>query len=153
MYSVGTSLSVFDTIHGKIGISICADNSMNSTVLAEAMARMGCDLIVSPCSWAVSEEFILNKNIYGESWIKAYEKIVHTYKLPMIGVSNVGKITCGAWEGYKCIGNSIVVSPDCDVIALPFGEAAECCTVVGIKQYDRKKLGTQLAEAVENYRV
>ena len=148
MYSVGTSISVFDTAHGRIGIPICADNLINSTVIAESMARMGCELILSPCAWAVNEEFIANKNVYGAEWIEPYTRIASRYKIPVIGVSNVGKVTCGEWKGYRCIGNSIVVTSDCEVIMLPFGETAECCRVVNVKLYDKAKLGTALSEAI-----
>jgi len=146
MYTVGASISVFDTIHGRIGIPICADNLMPSIIIAESMARMGCDLILSPCSWAVNKEFIDNKNIYGVEWVEPYTKIASRYKIPMVGVSNVGAVTCGLWEGYSCIGNSIAVTAECDVIAMPFGIDAECIKIVSLKLYDRPRLGTSLSE-------
>ncbi|MCL2284862.1 MAG: carbon-nitrogen hydrolase family protein [Firmicutes bacterium] len=142
VYSVGTTISVFDTKFGKIGIPICAD--FFPLVIADAMARMGCGLILSPCSWAVPQSFIQNKEIYGESWITVYKKIAAAYKIPVIGCSNVGAVTHGEWKGWSCIGNSIVVTADCDVTALPFGEDAECAKVVDVKLYDRPALGTAL---------
>ena len=142
VYSVGTSISVFDTIFGKIGIPICADNKALS--IPEAMARMGCDLILSPCSWAVSPSFIQDKKVYGGTWLTPYEKIASTYKIPIIGCSNVGKVTCGEWKGYSCIGNSIAVTADCDVITLPFGEDAQCVKVIEVMLYDRPAPGTAL---------
>ena len=148
IYSVGESISVFDTVFGKIGIPICADNLINSTVIAESMARMGCDFILSPCSWAVNEQFSLTKATYGAEWIEPYTKIASIYKIPVVGVSNVGKVTCGAWEGHRCIGNSIAVTADCDVITLPFGETAECSRVVNLKIYNRPALGTALSDLI-----
>jgi len=144
MYAVGTSVSVFDSKFGKIGIPICADNNTNPLAIPEAMARMGCALILSPCSWAVPPAFIENKEVYGESWIVPYKKIAARYKIPVLGCSNVGKVSCGEWEGYSCIGNSIVVTADCEVIALPFGEDAACTKVVELTLYDRPALGTAL---------
>ena len=144
VYTVGTSISVFDTKFGKIGIPICADNSLNPPVIADVIARMGCDLILSPCAWAVTQLFIQNKEVYGDGWIVPYKKIATKYKIPVVGCSNVGKVTCGEWEGYSCIGNSIVVAAECDVITLPFGEDAECAQVVEVMLYDRPALGTAL---------
>jgi len=144
MYSVGTSLAVFDTKFGKIGIPICADNSMPSIALAESLARMGCDLILSPSSWAVPQSFIENNEVYGATWTVPYKKIASTYKIPVVGCSNVGKVTCGVWKGWSCIGNSIVVTADSEVIVLPFGEDAELCQVVSVKLYNRPALGTSL---------
>ena len=144
IYSVGTSISVFDTKFGKIGIPICADCSTNPPVIPDVMARMGCDLILSPCAWAVPQSFIQNKEVYGETWTVPYKKIASAYKVPVVGCSYVGEITCGEWEGFSCIGNSIVVTAECDVIALPFGEDAECAKVVELNLYDRPPLGTDL---------
>ena len=142
VYSVGTSISVFDTVFGKIGIPICAD--FPPLVIADAMARMGCSLILSPCSWAVTQSFIQNKEVYGETWTVPYTKIATAYNIPVVGCSNVGKVTCGEWEGWSCIGNSIVVTAEGDVTALPFGEDAECARVVEVTLHNRPALGTAL---------
>jgi len=144
VYSVGTNISVFDTKFGKIGIPICADNTIHSIAIPEVMARMGCDLILSPCSWAVPQSFIEDNEVYGETWTVPYKKIASAYKIPVIGCSNVGKVTHGEWEGFSCIGNSIVVTAECDVIVLPFGEDAECAQVVEVRLYERPTLGTAL---------
>lgn len=144
VYSVGTSISVFDTVFGKIGIPICADMNTHPLVIPDAMARMGCDLILSPCSWAVTQSFIQNNEIYGETWTVPYTKIAGAYKIPVIGCSNVGKVTCGEWEGYSCIGNSIAVTAEGEVIALPFGEDAETARVVEVTLHNRPALGTAL---------
>ena len=148
VYSVGTSISVFDTEFGKVGIPICADMNTRPLVIPEAMARMGCDLILSPCSWAVTQSFIENNEVYGETWTVPYTKIAETYKIPVIGCSNVGKITHGEWKGWSCIGNSIAVTAECDIIALPFGEDAEYAKVIEVNLYDRPALGTALRGTV-----
>jgi len=149
MYSVGTSLSVFDTKFGKIGIPICADNFLDSIALAESLARMGCDLILSPCSWAVRRSFIERNEVYGETWTTPYKAIASAYKIPVVGCSNVGRVTHGVWTGWSCIGNSIAVTADGDGIVLPFGEDAEYCQVVDLKLYDRPALGTSLHSMVK----
>ena len=41
MYTSGTSVNVFDTKYGRIGIDICADNHMESIMIGEAMAKNG----------------------------------------------------------------------------------------------------------------
>ena len=41
MYTSGTSVNVFDTKYGRIGIDICADNHMESIMIGEAMAENG----------------------------------------------------------------------------------------------------------------
>jgi len=42
------------------------------------------------------------------------------------GVSNVGPITPGPWQGRKCIGNSLLIGPDGSEVARgPYGEKAE----------------------------
>ncbi|MCL4853213.1 MAG: carbon-nitrogen hydrolase family protein, partial [Bryobacteraceae bacterium] len=53
LYSVGDRLSVVETPYGIAGITICADNFPDSLVLAHALARMGCQILLSPCAWAV----------------------------------------------------------------------------------------------------
>ena len=132
MFSQGTSISVFDTKLGRIGIPICADCFIKTIYIPESMARMGCDLILSPCSWAVDSDFITNRYVYGDTWIVPYTQIAQTYKIPVIGVSNVGKVTRGVWNGWSCIGNSIVVTADCEVITLPFGEDAEFVKIINL---------------------
>jgi len=150
MYSVGTSISVFDTIFGKIGIPICADCFIKSIVIPEAMARMGCDMILSPCAWAVDNDFIVNNYTYGETWTVPYKQLARIYKIPVIGVSYVGNVTRGAWDGQFCIGNSIAVNADCEVIALPFGADAECVRIIEFNLYERPPLGTELLRYIDN---
>ena len=66
MYTSGTSVNVFDTKYGRIGIDICADNHMESIMIGEAMAKMGAKMILAPSSWAVPPERL--GEAYGEEW-------------------------------------------------------------------------------------
>jgi predicted amidohydrolase len=142
VYTVGTSLEVFPTPFGNVGIPICAD--MFVPAIGDALGRMGCDLILSPCAWAVTQSFIDNKKKYGASWLVPYSKVANIYKIPVIGCSNVGKVTRGEWKDWLCIGNSIIVTAEGEVTMLPFGEDAACARVVEVNLYPRPKLGTAL---------
>ncbi len=48
MYTVGDRFSIFDTPFGKIGVSVCADNLINSLSIPETLARMGAKVIYKP---------------------------------------------------------------------------------------------------------
>jgi predicted amidohydrolase len=56
LYSTGDSLAVAKTPLGTIGINICADNFPNSLVFGHSLARMGAQLLLSPCAWAMPPE-------------------------------------------------------------------------------------------------
>jgi hypothetical protein len=52
--------------------------------------------------------------------------LAHDFELPVIGVSNVGWITTGPWAGKKCIGCSLAMGRDAEVLAQGnYGEDAE----------------------------
>ena len=130
-YSVGDRLNVAHTPLGCIGIDICADNTMGSIHLAHSLCRMGADMILSPCAWAVPEEDL--EKPYGATWLKPYRLICQTYGIAMVGVSCVGDVGAGAWEGWYNIGNSIAMGPSGKPLAiLPFGKDAECIQIIRI---------------------
>jgi hypothetical protein len=53
--------------------------------------------------------------------------------MPVIGVSNVGPVVGGEWDGWACVGASLAVGSDGEVILqAPFGEAAEAFVTVEI---------------------
>lgn len=128
-YSVGDRLNIAHTPLGTIGIDICADNTMQSIHLAHALCRMGADMILSPCAWAVPKEDL--DKPYGSTWLVPYEMICKTYGITMIGVSCVGNVDSGAWKGWFNIGNSIAMGPEGKTLAvLPFGKDAGCIHLV-----------------------
>jgi len=53
--------------------------------------------------------------------------------MPVVGVSNVGPVVGGEWDGWACIGASLAVGSDGEVILqAPFGDAAEALHVVDV---------------------
>ncbi|MDD4796883.1 MAG: carbon-nitrogen hydrolase family protein [Eubacteriales bacterium] len=125
MYSVGDRLGVVDTPLGRVGLAICADNLEDSLALGHSLCRMGAQLILSPSAWAVPPNN--SRLTYGEEWFVPYGQLCRLYDVSVVGVSNVGAVTQGAWQGWSCIGNSIAMGPGAQNLAvLPFGEDAAC---------------------------
>ena len=112
IYSRGSSCTVIDTELGRIGLNICADNAPSTNELGHALALMGADIILSPCSWAVPPDFDNEKTPYGAIWKQSYCEIAQRHHIPVVGVSNTGLVKDGAWKGWWCIGASLVVSPE-----------------------------------------
>lgn len=112
IYSHGDSLSVIKTDLGMIGMNICADNLPETNALGHALALMGAEIILSPCSWAVPPDFNQRMTPYGDLWKQSYREIAGKHQIPVIGVSNTGLVRDGAWKGWWCIGASLVVSRD-----------------------------------------
>ncbi len=134
LYAAGDRLGVAHTPLGTIGIAICADNFPDSVVFAHAMARMGCQLLLSPCAWAVDADRDPDREPYGALWLSSYQPLAKLYDMAVVGVSCVGWLTAGPWAGRKCIGCSLAVGPGGDVLARgPFGEEAEALIPVRIQ--------------------
>ena len=94
---------------------------------------MGADLLLSPCAWAVDADHDNVKDPYGSLWLESYGTISKEYDITVIGVSNVGNITGGVWQGRKCIGCSLTVGPGAEVIAqAPYGVDAETLEIVEV---------------------
>lgn len=149
MYSVGDRLAVTDTPFGKIGISICADNLSPSLCLGHSLARMGAQMILSPCAWAVTPDRNPITHPYGDEWHVPYHTLSSLYHIPIVGVSNVGSMPVGVWAGWKAIGNSIAYDSDGQCIAtLPYGTDAECVKVIDVTVHHSSILGTELAEHI-----
>lgn len=147
VYAIGDRLSVVDTEFGKIGIDICADNAVQSLSIGHTLARMGAQIILSPCAWAVLPDRDPVKEPYGNEWHVPYSHLSGIYQIPVIGVSNVGQVTEGSWMGWKAIGNSIAYGRDGKLLkVLPYGEEAECVEVLRVELGGADMCGTQLAE-------
>lgn len=125
LYDIGTEISVAETELGTIGLLVCADAIAKDYLLTHAVGYLGADLILLPCSWAVSPSHDNRINPYGGIWINAFTPICKEYKLNIVGVSNVGKVTDGDWKGWYCIGNSIFMSNTGEVVTLPYGKDAD----------------------------
>lgn len=145
IYSIGDRLGVAETELGTIGVSICADNFPNSLVFAHSMARMGARLILSPSAWAVDADATDESEPYGAMWREAYAEVAKLYDLTVAGVSNVGPITGGPWEGRKCIGKSVAVGPEGEVIAQgSYGISAEELVTTQVTLREAPARGTSL---------
>jgi predicted amidohydrolase len=137
LYSAGTSLQVVATPLGVIGMDICADNAYPSLALGRALAAMGAKILLSPCAWAVPPGFDNAVRAYGDEWVTAYGALARETGMPVVGVSNVGPVVGGEWDGWACIGASLAVGSDGEVILqAPFGEAAEALLTVEIPLAD-----------------
>ncbi len=59
--------------------------------------------------------------------------------MTVVGVSNVGWMTSGVWQGRKCIGCSLAVGPGGVILAEgPYGENAEALLVVQVESRARE---------------
>lgn len=131
LYAVGDTLSVSPTRFGAVGMNICADNLYSST-LASAVGVLGARVLVSPSAWAVTADRDLTTDPY-VGWITSYQDIAERTGLPTVGVSNVGVITEGEWAGLHCIGSSLVVGSDGEVLAqAPYGVDAVAMVAVDV---------------------
>jgi predicted amidohydrolase len=126
IYSVGTSLSVASTPVGTVGLDICADNAPGSLALGESLGLMGAEILVSPSAWAVPPSHDELLDPYGSMWEESYAALARRHRMPVVGVSNVGPVVGGEWNGWRCIGCSLAVDRDGRVVARgPYGERAE----------------------------
>jgi predicted amidohydrolase len=135
LYDVGGRLAAIPSPFGLLGVTICADNFPESLVLGHALGRMGVQVLLSPCAWAVDADHDNVKDPYGDLWLTSYRRLAELYEMTVIGVSCVGWLTGGPWKGRKCIGNSIAVGPGGRVLATcPYGVDAESLTVVEVSE-------------------
>jgi predicted amidohydrolase len=108
---------------------------------------MGAQMILSPCAWAVPSGYDHAREPYGALWKDAYGDLARWFEMPVIGVSNVGVVGGGPWEGWKCIGCSLAVGPEGEVLAqAPYGESAECLLKVRAPILPRRAAGTAIAQ-------
>jgi len=149
VYCVGDRLAVVDTPLGKVGLSICADNFSDSLAIGHVLARMGAQLILSPCAWAVPVDHDNVREPYGQLWLDSYIEFARLYDATIVGVSNVGPMTSGPWAGRKCIGCSLAVGPQGRVLLQgPYGEHAEALLTVETTVREPIARGSQVAAAL-----
>jgi predicted amidohydrolase len=130
LYDCGDRLLAVRSPFGPLGVTICADNFPDSLALGESLARMGVRTLLSPCAWAVDADDAIAKKPYGDLWLNSYGQLAHRFGMTVVGVSYVGAITAGPWEGRVCIGNSIAVGPGGTLAVGPYGVHAEELIVV-----------------------
>jgi predicted amidohydrolase len=115
IYAIGDRLAVVPTPFGTVGIDICADSF--APMIPQTLCKMGANMILSPCAWAVPPDHDNTKTPYGQSWLDAFTPICKTYHTAFIAVSNVGPVTHGPWKNWNCIGNSLALAPDATLLA------------------------------------
>src|SRR5262245_48659031 len=150
LYAVGDRLGVVETELGTLGLAICADNFGNSLALGHVLARMGAQILLSPSAWAVDADHDNAREPYGQLWRDSYTELARLYDLTVLGVSNVGWITGGPWQGKQCIGCSLAVGPGGAILAQgPYGAAAEALVCVEIQPRLPVARGTGFAAALQ----
>lgn len=150
LYAIGDRLGVAQTAMGTVGLDICADNFGSSLAIGHVLARMGAHLILSPSSWAVEAAHDNAAERYGGLWRDAYCRLAKLYEIPVIGVSNVGWISGGPWQGRKCIGCSLAVDADGNIAAEgPYGVDAEALLCVDVNLRPRRASGSQWPDALK----
>ncbi len=132
LYALGDRLHVCDTPLGRIGLMICADGFAPGQAISRALGLMGAKVILSPCAWAVPADHDNVTDRYGQLWLDNYGPVAKDHNLTIVGCSNVGPITAGPWAGRKCIGNSLVVGPDGELLRGPYGENADALLTVEV---------------------
>jgi predicted amidohydrolase len=141
-YALGDGLGIADTSLGRIGVMICSDAFAPAQVISRTLGVMGANIILSPCAWAVPPGHDNAKEAYGQLWRDNYAPVARGFGIWIAGVSNVGPITSGSWEGRKCIGCSMLVGPDGDVFLQgPYGENAETILYADIELKPRRRAG------------
>jgi predicted amidohydrolase len=132
---------------GTIGLDICADNVPNSLAIGHVLARMGAQIIVSPSAWAVPPDHNQDTHPYGDLWRTSYQQLSKLYDLPIVGVSGVGWLEDGAWNGWKVIGCSLAVDADASIAAeAAYGPEAESLTIVELRLRPPGAVGTALTQ-------
>jgi predicted amidohydrolase len=143
LYSQGDRLNVASTEFGTIGVLICADAFAEHQVLLRSLGYMGADIILSPSAWAVPPDHDNVKTPYGDVWRVPYRTVAREFNIWVAGVSNVGSLTAGAWEGWNCIGCSLVFNPEGnEILQGPYGPDADTILYVDIKTVPRPARGT-----------
>ena len=143
LYALGDRLNVVQTPLATFGLMICADAFAKGQVISRTLGMMGADVILSPCAWAVEADHDNAREPYGQLWLDNYGPVARDFQLWIAGVSNVGWLTDGPWQGRKCIGCSLVVDPTGAARTRgPYGVAAETILYTEITPRPRPARGT-----------
>jgi predicted amidohydrolase len=146
-YEQGDKLNVCHTELGTLGLMICSDAFAEQKVLSQSLCYMGADVILSPSSWAVPADHDNTKQPCGKTWYNHYAPVCKKYSVWIAGVSNVGPIKAGPWQGFRCIGNSLVLDPQGNINAEgPFGIDAETIIYAKIEPVERPARGSTWAD-------
>ena len=143
LYAQGDRLGVAPTPLATFGLMICADGFAPGHVVGRTLGLMGADVILSPGAWAVPADHDNLRNPYGQEWRDCYVPVATEFGLWVVGVSNVGPITAGPWQGRRCIGCSLVIGPGGrEAVRGPYGEKAETILYVDAEPHPRAARGS-----------
>jgi predicted amidohydrolase len=145
-YEVGSSLNVYDTEFGKIGLNICADNYLDSLHIGHALARMGAQLILAPSSWTVDFSVTEAEDPYHDKWIKPLSTLASLYNLIIASATSVGYIVGGPYEGKKMVGCSLCVGKQGIIARGMMNEFAGELIIADFEMPLRKEKGTQIGK-------
>ena len=141
-YDQGDRLGVAHTELGTLGLMICADALADRETIPRTLCAMGADVILSPCSWAVPADHDPIREPYGELWRLAYRPVARAHSVWIAGVSNVGVMTGGPWDGHLCIGSSLLIDGDGrEVVTGTYGAGAEALLYADVATRDRSGRG------------
>lgn len=148
-YEVGDRLQVVDTIFGRIGVNICADNYSDCLTIGHTLARMGAQIILSPSSWTVDYYINETQDPYKEKWIKPYAVLATLYDLIIVGATSVGYIVGGPYEGKKMVGHSLIMGKNGMIAKGSFNEFSGELIVADVTVPIRPEKGTQIGEMLK----
>lgn len=148
-YEVGSSLNVYDTEFGKIGLNICADNYFDSLHIGHALARMGAQLILAPSSWTVDFSITEAEDPYRDKWVKPLSKLATLYDLVIASATSVGYIVGGPYEGKKMVGCSLCVGKRGIIAQGMMNEFAGELVVAEFDLPVRKEKGTEIGAMLQ----
>lgn len=149
-YNVGTSLNVVDTPFGKIGLNICADNYIDGLAIGHTLARMGAEIILSPSSWTVDFSINEENNPYEEKWVKPYTSLAKLFDITIIGVTSVGYIVGGPYEGKKMVGCSLGVNKSGIICQGDFNEFAGDLIICEFTPSKNLPKGTNISKSLSS---
>lgn len=142
-YAQGDRLNVAHTKWGTLGVMVCADAKAKDHVLSRALGYMGADVILSPSAWAKPADHCNTSQPYGDNWREAYCPVAREFSMWFLSASCVGAMSAGPWEGYNCIGCSLVVDPrGKQVLQGPYGAHADTILIVDVLPVSRPARGT-----------
>lgn len=137
-YDRGDRLAVVESSLGAIGVLVCADACSDEATLLRGLGAMGAEVVLSPCAWAVRPDYDNDAEPYGALWHDTYVAAAGKYRMPVVGVSYVGPVVGGAWDGWNCIGCSLAVDSDATVAAKgPYGADAAWVETVELHAHRR----------------
>jgi len=141
-YDQGDRLRVVESELGTLGLMICADGFANGEVISRSLGYMGADIILSPCAWVMDPDHDNQAAPYGDIWRGVYKPVAKEFAMWIVGVSNVGSVTAGPWQGRNCIGCSLVVDANGEeVLQGPYDQETIIYVDVALKKRPARGCG------------